>query len=685
MTTQMPQLRNKISISAGNTNRALRDIISPTSIGSYVESVEALKYGFYNTKISIMVDNWINGVQANGLAERFTRRVIVYNRVNLATVIPAGAVVPTTSVAAAVAVLNSKYRLDLTEDDVEIKDGKITAKETSLGYYDEQETATGKTCASDRLNFFFSLAVKRNDINEPQWVEGFIENFYVTIDGDEIEVNINNLNNPGYNNRIKRAVLGLQEFFAGRSDIEMLVNFDTYGFVSNRGFEGPSGDINLIPNITLVNKTTREIEIGIRYKEHESLSTGLLPNTLLKPMGSVLPSCPISHRVFITIPDVNGDSGFFNDLRIKTIKINNATYENIEQTVNSTWELGAPIFSDLASRYTAKLSRVFDVLGINNLLRIYANSSFKRLDYNNEQVPTFMIENITSEVVVIEFETVGGDKYKLELAGDPRKDEPWFRRSLVSVNPNTMYNVIFGSYSGSGGVSTKVNGVEIDNDFSVPWRDEIFKYIVYGDFLAANKIEVNLWEDVTSKGNSITVVTVENKDIVAKTFEASFPMDESNQSDGFKYLIPFMNLGVNGTVGVDLLYNIINDDIQSRIKSDDFFLTFNKYHFSFDGIDIPESELPVDEPSSVSFAATKLGPGMMMQVIRGESVLGDPTRPYRAHFIGELPQAQQIYTRARGGDGGYTSPLNVISPIDINPVVYPSVWLGLSSSIEPIG
>ena len=137
MTTQMPQLRNKISISAGNTNRALRDIISPTSIGSYVESVEALKYGFYNTKISIMVDNWINGVQVNGLAERFTRRVIVYNRVNLATVIPAGAVVPTTSVAAAVAVLNSKYRLDLTEDDVEIKGGKIIAKETSLGYYDD--------------------------------------------------------------------------------------------------------------------------------------------------------------------------------------------------------------------------------------------------------------------------------------------------------------------------------------------------------------------------------------------------------------------------------------------------------------------------------------------------------------------------------------------------------------------
>lgn len=114
------------------------------------------------------------------------------------------------------------------------------------------------------------------------------------------------------------------------------------------------------------------------------------------------------------------------------------------------------------------------------------------------------------------------------------KDEPWLRRSLVSVNPNTMYNVIFGSYSGSGGVSTKVNGVEIDNDFSVPRTDEIFKYIVYGDFLAANKIEVNLWEDITGKNNPIPILTIENLDTVAKTFEASFPMDESNQSDGFK-------------------------------------------------------------------------------------------------------------------------------------------------------
>ena len=65
----------------------------------------------------------------------------------------------------------------------------------------------------------------------------------------------------------------------------------------------------------------------------------------------------------------------------------------------------------------------------------------------------------------------------------------------------------------------------------------------------------------------------------------------------------------------------------------------------------------------------------MMEVSRGEAVNDDNEDPFRAHFIGSFPQALKIYTRAKGGDWGATTPLNVITPIDINPVVYPTVWI----------
>lgn len=670
----LPKLRNKISISAGNTNRALRDIISPTSIGSYVESVEALNYGFHNTKIAIMVDNWINGVPVNGLAERFTRRVIVYNRVNLSTIIPVGAVVPTTSVAAAVAVLNSKYCLDLTEDDIEIKNGKIVAKATSLGYYEEQDVVTEVTCAADRVNFFFSLTMARDSGNMPKWVEGFVEQINVYIDDELHEVFVSNSNNPGYNNRMRRTVLALQQFFAGRSDIEMMVNFDTYANVQYGSINGPASDTLLVPNITLVNKVGRDVSVEIYYAEHESLLTGLLPLTTLKPMGTMLPVCPLSHRGFITIPDTDNLEGFEAEIRIKTIKINDAVYANIEDELFATWKSGSLIFADVEDSYTTLLSRVFDVTGINNLLRIYANSSFKTRDYDNKQVPTFMIENISSEVVVIEFELNNGTKHKLELAGDPRKDEPWFRRCLVPIFKDSMYIISNGSYGGSGGVSTKVNGVEIDNDFSVPWLGELFKYIIYGDFLAANKIEVNLWEDITGKDNPIPILTIENLDTVAKTFEASFPMDENNQSDGFRYLIPYTNLGPHGVAGADLLYGITGDNIYSRLIRDDNFLDFNRYHFSLDGIDIPEAEKQVDDPSNIIQPFLKLGPGFLATIFNGGLISGQSERLFTC-FSSEFPQLQRIYVRAKGGDSGYTSPLNVLTPLDLNPVPYPALWI----------
>lgn len=69
------------------------------------------------------------------LQERYEERVHFYNRVALNKVIPANAIYPKTSVEDAIEVLNLQYGCDFTLDDVELIGGDLSAKEMSLGYY----------------------------------------------------------------------------------------------------------------------------------------------------------------------------------------------------------------------------------------------------------------------------------------------------------------------------------------------------------------------------------------------------------------------------------------------------------------------------------------------------------------------------------------------------------------------
>lgn len=137
----MPQLRKKISLSAGNKNKALRDILTPTGIGSYVESVETVIGQLHNTKAVIMVDQWVNGTQSSLNSDRFIKRSILYNRVDINTMVPETVGVPRGDINTIIKTLNTKYQCDFTEDDLELINNNLVAKPNSLGYYGIIESA----------------------------------------------------------------------------------------------------------------------------------------------------------------------------------------------------------------------------------------------------------------------------------------------------------------------------------------------------------------------------------------------------------------------------------------------------------------------------------------------------------------------------------------------------------------
>lgn len=129
---ESPKFRNKISLSAKG-NSALKDILTPTSVGVEVESIESIIAPLHNTKVVIKTDLRKAG-QTVTESERYSRRVITYNRVDINTILPEGYTPSSTVIATEVEKLNSLHSCDFTEDDILIEGGKIVANPNSLGY-----------------------------------------------------------------------------------------------------------------------------------------------------------------------------------------------------------------------------------------------------------------------------------------------------------------------------------------------------------------------------------------------------------------------------------------------------------------------------------------------------------------------------------------------------------------------
>lgn len=142
---ESPKFRNKISLSAGMKNQGLRDILTPTQGGVRVESVSEFESPLHNTKVVIVIEKDEDG---NPILEAMQeRRTIHYNRVDVSTILPIGAALQATTIEGLINELNIKHRCDFTTDDLELVDGLLKAKSTSLGYYGVMTEAETDHCA----------------------------------------------------------------------------------------------------------------------------------------------------------------------------------------------------------------------------------------------------------------------------------------------------------------------------------------------------------------------------------------------------------------------------------------------------------------------------------------------------------------------------------------------------------
>lgn len=115
----LPTLRTKLNgVSA--RNKSLQDILQTSNQGERVLSVEAHQGGQHNTKITLEMPDK-------------EKRVHFYNRLNLSVLLPENLELKSTLAETIYALNLAGY--DFTSDDLELVDGMLQAKATSLGYY----------------------------------------------------------------------------------------------------------------------------------------------------------------------------------------------------------------------------------------------------------------------------------------------------------------------------------------------------------------------------------------------------------------------------------------------------------------------------------------------------------------------------------------------------------------------
>lgn len=495
-----PQFRPKVMISS-ETNRAFRDILSPTSVGSYVESVEPISYGLHNTKITIMVDKWINGVNVDNLGDRYARRVILYNRVNLAAVLPAGVTIPG-NLAQAIALLNSKYRLDLTTDDVEIVAGKVTAKPTSLGYYDEQIVGEAVHYI-DRVNFFWTPRIRWFNY-VPNGTNDRVNGFNIVIDGELDYIQTPVLAELGvtFENYLIEVRNILAGYFETRMDLDFEIAFDTTTNIID-----PSDDVlkpRVTPSIMILNKTTREISISINILgDAIGQNFPLLQKVILAPMGTSISEVPSKRKTIVT-DEVNG-LGIFTD---SSLRLDNQAILKLKLNDGEWIDLISPGAEAWSAQYVPAAIRALTDAGVNNQIRVLMaptlSNSIDMLSWR------YMFENITSQRVKVAIEFYDGKVVEFELGPDDQLAEPYMHRYLTTMEGDFGWWTYQGSYNGYDKSYLKL-GTDINAELlGATNSGNVFSALTNNSRSWSEEIDLNLWGDLTSPSLYRYVLIVTN-------------------------------------------------------------------------------------------------------------------------------------------------------------------------------
>lgn len=130
-----PQLRKKVRYSFDGKNLSLDEIKAIVLEGKGFFSIEKQLKGIHNTKLIIFLND-TEQILCDCDVDEGTQRVIFYNRLDLNDIIPPDLEISLRDIQITIRELNA-LGYDFTEDDLEVKKGRLVAKETSLGYHGE--------------------------------------------------------------------------------------------------------------------------------------------------------------------------------------------------------------------------------------------------------------------------------------------------------------------------------------------------------------------------------------------------------------------------------------------------------------------------------------------------------------------------------------------------------------------
>lgn len=125
----LPQPRPRLK-NVPYKNQSLQDILSTCAGAVEVLDIKRVAGDKYNTRLVITIDKG----KLHPPEDRFETRVQFYNRLKLEKILPLN-YKPLATVEDTVHELNVFHKHDFNNDDLEIINGKLEAKRTSLGYY----------------------------------------------------------------------------------------------------------------------------------------------------------------------------------------------------------------------------------------------------------------------------------------------------------------------------------------------------------------------------------------------------------------------------------------------------------------------------------------------------------------------------------------------------------------------
>lgn len=155
----LPALRKKLK-NVSSKSQSLQDILRTCRAGKEAITITAKDNGIHNTQLVVLMEDG-------------EKRVQFYDRLPLNVIIPTS-FIPSGNITTDIAAL-SNMGYDFTADDLEIVNGKLKAKETSLGYIGTFGAEVGGLCsiATNRVHiypdFWFGAWTNQGYLNPVKW------------------------------------------------------------------------------------------------------------------------------------------------------------------------------------------------------------------------------------------------------------------------------------------------------------------------------------------------------------------------------------------------------------------------------------------------------------------------------------------------------------------------------------